>query len=193
MELGGDPPLRREPAPARRLLPCDRPAPASALGRFASLQGKELSYNNLLDADAALVTARRVGPGTLTIVKHRIPSGIARARDGAEAFEKAWASDPVAGFGGVVAFTGVLDRAAAEALTSKFLEVVVAEEVDRRGPDGPREEAEPARPDRLAGARADSAARGEGDRRRPPRPGRRRRAGGRGDLEGRLPAAPDGR
>ncbi len=105
-------------------------SPASALGRFVSLQGKELSYNNLLDADAALVTTRRVGPGTLTIVKHRIPSGIARGRSGAEAFERAWASDPVAGFGGVVAYAGRIDRAAAEALTSRFLEVVVAEEVD---------------------------------------------------------------
>src|SRR5205823_513165 len=87
----------------------DALARPSALARFVSLQGKELSYNNLLDADAALFTSRAVGPGALTIVKHRIPSGIARSASAADAFEKAWASDPVAGFGGVVAFTGVLD------------------------------------------------------------------------------------
>jgi phosphoribosylaminoimidazolecarboxamide formyltransferase/IMP cyclohydrolase len=107
----------------------DPQAPPSALARFLSLQGKELSYNNLLDADAALFTSRVVGPGTLTIVKHRIPSGIARSSSPAAAFENAWASDPVAGFGGVVAYTGVLDEAAAERMTSRFLEVVVAEGV----------------------------------------------------------------
>src|SRR5262249_49098827 len=79
---------------------------------------------------AALFTSRAVGPGTLTIVKHRIPSGIASGPSPAAAFEKAWASDPVAGFGGVLAYTGVLDAAAADALTSRFLEVVVAEGVD---------------------------------------------------------------
>ncbi len=107
----------------------DPAAPPSALARFVSLQGKELSYNNLLDADAALFTSRAVGPGALTIVKHRIPSGIARSASPAAAFENAWASDPVAGFGGVVAYTGVLDDAAAERMTSRFLEVVVAEGV----------------------------------------------------------------
>ena len=101
-----------------------------ALARFRKLQGKDLSYNNLLDSDAALFTSRSVGDGTLTIVKHRNPSGVASAPTLAQAFEKAWASDPVAGFGGVVAWTGRIDRAGAEALTGKFLEVVVSHDVD---------------------------------------------------------------
>jgi phosphoribosylaminoimidazolecarboxamide formyltransferase/IMP cyclohydrolase len=107
----------------------DPEAPPSALARFTLLQGKELSFNNLLDADAALFTSRAIGDGALTIVKHRIPSGAARGGRAAEVFERAWESDPVAGFGGVVALTGRLDEELARALTSRFLEVVVAYEV----------------------------------------------------------------
>ncbi len=104
----------------------DPSASAAALARFAVHQGKELSYNNLLDADAALFTSRSVGAQALTIVKHRIPSGVATGRSFADAFEKAWASDPVAGFGGVVAFTGVLDAEGVHAIGTRFLEVIVA-------------------------------------------------------------------
>jgi phosphoribosylaminoimidazolecarboxamide formyltransferase/IMP cyclohydrolase len=105
----------------------DPAAPPSALARFVLHQGKELSYTNLLDADSALFTSRLLPRGALTIVKHRVACGIARAESAAESFEAAWASDPVSGFGGVLAYTGVLDRAAAEAMTAKFLEVVVCE------------------------------------------------------------------
>ena len=107
----------------------DAAAAAPALSHYAFVQGKELSYNNFLDADAALYTSRVVGAKTLTIVKHRIPAGAATAPAMADAFEAAWASDPVAGFGGVVAYTGTLDAAAASALTSRFLEVVVVHDV----------------------------------------------------------------
>jgi phosphoribosylaminoimidazolecarboxamide formyltransferase/IMP cyclohydrolase len=107
----------------------DAAAAAPALSRYAFVQGKELSYNNFLDADAALYTSRVVGPNALTIVKHRIPAGAATAPAMADAFEAAWASDPVAGFGGVVAWTGTLDSAAAVALTSRFLEVIVVHDV----------------------------------------------------------------
>ncbi|MBK9062160.1 MAG: bifunctional phosphoribosylaminoimidazolecarboxamide formyltransferase/IMP cyclohydrolase [Acidobacteria bacterium] len=107
----------------------DAAAPPAALSRYAFVQGKELSYNNFLDADAALYTSRVVGPDALTIVKHRIPSGAATGATMAGAFEAAWASDPIAGFGGVVACTGTLDAAAASALTSRFLEVVVVHAV----------------------------------------------------------------
>lgn len=103
---------------------------AGSLARYEQVQGKELSYNNLLDADAALFGARALGPSSLVIVKHRIPSGAATAAGAAEAFEAAWASDPVAGFGGVVAFTGTIDAACARAMASRFLEVVVAHGVD---------------------------------------------------------------
>ena len=85
--------------------------------------------NGRLDADAALFTSRSIGPGALTIIKHRIPSGAAVSPRMAEAFANAWESDPVAGFGGVVAYAGCLDAEAAAALTAKFLEVVVAYDV----------------------------------------------------------------
>ncbi|MRR11563.1 bifunctional phosphoribosylaminoimidazolecarboxamide formyltransferase/IMP cyclohydrolase, partial [bacterium] len=107
----------------------DPAAPASALSRFVLHQGKELSYTNLLDADSALFTSRLLPRGALTIVKHRIPCGVARGESAVASFEAAWASDPVSGFGGVLAYTGILDRAAAEAMTTKFLEVVVCEGV----------------------------------------------------------------
>lgn len=107
----------------------DPSAPPSALARFVLHQGKELSYTNLLDADSALFTSRLLPRGAMTIVKHRIPCGIAQAGSASGSFEAAWSSDPVSGFGGVLAFTGVLDRDAAEAMTSKFLEVVVCEGV----------------------------------------------------------------
>ncbi len=107
----------------------DAAAAAPALSRYRFVQGKELSYNNFLDADAALYTSRVVGANALTIVKHRIPAGAATAPAMADAFEAAWASDPVAGFGGVVAYTGTLDAAAAGALTSRFLEVIVVHDV----------------------------------------------------------------
>ena len=107
----------------------DAAAAAPALSRYAFVQGKELSYNNFLDADAALYTSRVVGANALTIVKHRIPAGAATAPAMADAFEAAWSSDPIAGFGGVVAYTGTLDAPAARALTSRFLEVVVVHDV----------------------------------------------------------------
>ncbi len=113
----------------RAALYLDAAAPPAALSRYHFVQGKELSYNNFLDADSALFTSRTVGDDALTIVKHRIPSGAATAPSMAAAFDAAWASDPVAGFGGVVAYTGTLDKAAASALTTRFLEVVVVHDV----------------------------------------------------------------
>jgi len=123
-------PLRYGENPHQKAsLYADAAAQAPALSRYRVVQGKELSYNNLLDADAALYTSRTVGMNALTIVKHRVPSGAATAPEMANAFEAAWASDPVAGFGGVVAYTGTLDAAAASTLTSRFLEVIVVHDV----------------------------------------------------------------
>ncbi len=123
-------PLRYGENPHQKAsLYADAAAAAPALSHYRFVQGKELSYNNLLDADAALYTSRVVGKNALTIVKHRIPSGAATAAGMADAFEAAWTSDPVAGFGGVIAYTGTLDAAAASALTSRFLEVIVVHDV----------------------------------------------------------------
>ena len=90
-------------------------------------QGKELSFNNILDLDAAMWAAA-LWPGrpACVIVKHTTPCGIAIAATGAEAFRKALACDPQSAFGGVVALNTVVDRATAEAMSELFLEVVVA-------------------------------------------------------------------
>ena len=108
-------------------------APAGAdpsAGPFATgatlLAGKPLSYNNLLDASAAAALARDLRGDAVVIVKHGVPCGAAEAADLLTAWERALAGDPVSAFGGVVAMRGRVDGALAEALTSLFLEVVVA-------------------------------------------------------------------
>jgi len=90
-------------------------------------QGKELSFNNILDLDAAMWTVSLwpILPAC-AIIKHNTPCGIAVAGTAAEAFAKALASDPLSAFGGVVALNTVVDRKTAEALKEPFLEVVVA-------------------------------------------------------------------
>jgi phosphoribosylaminoimidazolecarboxamide formyltransferase / IMP cyclohydrolase len=115
--------------PAARYRRTDR-EPSPADGPFAAgvppLQGKALSYNNVLDASAAASLGRLLrGPGAV-IVKHTNPCGAAERPTLLEAWEAALAGDPVSAFGGVVAVTRVVDRALAERLTSVFLEVVVA-------------------------------------------------------------------
>lgn len=100
------------------------------LTSFSKLQGKELSYNNFLDADSALFSARALGRGGVVIVKHRVASGMASGPEVAGAFQAAWESDPIAGFGGVVAVLGTIDAEAAKLMTKNFLEVIVAESVD---------------------------------------------------------------
>jgi phosphoribosylaminoimidazolecarboxamide formyltransferase / IMP cyclohydrolase len=99
-------------------------------GPFASgaapLQGKQLSYNNVLDASAAAAIARTlVGPGCV-IVKHTNPCGAAERTTLHEAWQAALAGDPVSAFGGVVALTSEVDDATAHGLAGIFLEVVVA-------------------------------------------------------------------
>ncbi len=90
-------------------------------------QGKELSFNNILDLDAAMwaVSLWPTRPACV-IIKHTTPCGVAVGSSAAEAFQKALASDPQSAFGGVVAFNTVVDRASAEAMADLFLEVVVA-------------------------------------------------------------------
>ena len=103
-------------------------------GPFATgeppLQGKALSYNNVLDASAASALGRALrGPGCV-IVKHMNPCGAAERPSLLDAWEAALAGDPVSAFGGVVALTRTVDRATAEALGAIFLEVVVAPAFD---------------------------------------------------------------
>ncbi len=107
-----------------------RPGSGPHDGPFASggppLQGKALSYNNVLDAAAAAALGRALrGPGCV-IVKHTNPCGAAERPDLLLAWEAALAGDPVSAFGGVVAVTRPVDVATAEAMSAIFLEVVVA-------------------------------------------------------------------
>jgi len=90
------------------------------------LQGKELSYNNLLDLEAALACVKEFEGTACVIVKHNTPCGVALGESSAEAFERARACDPVSAFGGIVALNRPVDAAAAKALTSLFLECVMA-------------------------------------------------------------------
>jgi phosphoribosylaminoimidazolecarboxamide formyltransferase/IMP cyclohydrolase len=90
------------------------------------IQGKPLSYNNILDAAAATGLARDLRGAACVIVKHANPCGAAEAADPLAAWDLALATDPVSAFGGVVALTQPVDKALAERLTSIFLEVVCA-------------------------------------------------------------------
>ena len=111
-----------------------RPGAGPVDGPFATdeppLQGKQLSYNNVLDASAADSLGRALrGPGVV-IVKHTNPCGVAERPTLLEAWQAALEADPVSAFGGVVALTRPVDRAVAEALTGIFLEIVIAPAFD---------------------------------------------------------------
>lgn len=98
------------------------------------LQGKELSYNNMLDADAAWKSASDAfhsvthipNKVAVSVVKHLNPCGLAVAGNILDALELAWAGDPVSAYGGIVCFTGVVDQAIAEWFGKKFIEIMIA-------------------------------------------------------------------
>jgi phosphoribosylaminoimidazolecarboxamide formyltransferase/IMP cyclohydrolase len=90
------------------------------------LQGKELSYNNLLDLEAALDAVKEHDEVACVVVKHNTPCGVALGGTPAEAFARARACDPVSAFGGIVALNRPVDAAAAKELTDLFLECVIA-------------------------------------------------------------------
>ena len=101
--------------------------PAEPTVAFARvLQGKELSYNNLLDLEAALACVKEFDGTACVVVKHNTPCGVALGASPAEAFARARACDPVSAFGGIVALNRPVDAAAARELTDLFLECVVA-------------------------------------------------------------------
>ncbi|HEX4233211.1 MAG TPA: bifunctional phosphoribosylaminoimidazolecarboxamide formyltransferase/IMP cyclohydrolase [Caldimonas sp.] len=101
------------------------PAPGS-LVTAAQLQGKELSYNNIADADAAWECVKCFDSPACVIVKHANPCGVAVAEDGAVAYAKAFNTDPTSAFGGIIAFNREVDRAAAELVAKQFVEVLIA-------------------------------------------------------------------
>ena len=105
---------------------------ARGVAQAEQVQGKELSYNNLNDANAAieLVAEFRDGPPTVVIVKHANPCGVATRESLLDAWTEALACDSVSAFGGIVASNRPLDAATAEAITAIFTEVVVAPDAD---------------------------------------------------------------
>jgi phosphoribosylaminoimidazolecarboxamide formyltransferase/IMP cyclohydrolase len=106
----------------------DRKSNEASVARATQLHGKELSYINLLDADAALASVKEFTDPAACIVKHATPCGCAAAENPADAFRRAFEGDPLAAFGGIVAMNRPIDRATAVAITSidKLLEVIVA-------------------------------------------------------------------
>jgi phosphoribosylaminoimidazolecarboxamide formyltransferase/IMP cyclohydrolase len=103
--------------------------PSDSLPRLRQLHGKELSFNNLIDVDGAVMGASAWSPDEATaccIIKHTTPCGLALGEDAEDAYRRALAGDPVSAFGGIVALNVPVTEAAAEAMSSHFLEVVVA-------------------------------------------------------------------
>ncbi|WP_433852618.1 bifunctional phosphoribosylaminoimidazolecarboxamide formyltransferase/IMP cyclohydrolase [Stenotrophomonas nitritireducens] len=102
------------------------PVPGT-LATFVQLQGKELSYNNLADADAAWECVRQFEVPACVIVKHANPCGVAVAADVGAAYELAYGTDPTSAFGGILAFNRTLDAATAKAILDRqFVEVLIA-------------------------------------------------------------------
>ena len=104
----------------------NRPGVATA----RQLQGKELSYNNLNDADAAFELVAEFEVPAVAIIKHANPCGVAQGESLAQAYARALACDPVSAFGGIIAVNRALDGATAEAIGALFAEVVLAPEID---------------------------------------------------------------
>ncbi len=101
------------------------PAPGS-LVTARQLQGKELSYNNIADADAAWECVQSLAGIACVIVKHANPCGVALGGSTREAYGKAWKTDPTSAFGGIIAFNREVDGACAERVAKQFVEVLLA-------------------------------------------------------------------
>ena len=101
------------------------PAPGS-LVTATQLQGKELSYNNIADADSAWEAVKSFDSTACVIVKHANPCGVAVGKNALEAYRKAFQSDPSSAFGGIIAFNVTVDKAAAEVVSKQFVEVLIA-------------------------------------------------------------------
>jgi phosphoribosylaminoimidazolecarboxamide formyltransferase / IMP cyclohydrolase len=97
-----------------------------ALANYRQHQGKELSYNNIADADAAWECVKTLDAPACVIVKHANPCGVALGADAHEAYIKALKTDPTSAFGGIIAFNCALDGKAAEAVAQQFVEVLIA-------------------------------------------------------------------
>ncbi len=111
----------------RGALYVEKNAPDGIVATARFVQGKELSYNNLADADAALECVKAFDAPACVIVKHANPCGVAEADNLLQAYDRAYAVDPTSAFGGIIAFNRPLDAATvAEILKRQFVEVVLA-------------------------------------------------------------------
>ena len=99
---------------------------AGAISRYRQIHGKELSYNNIADSDAAWECVKTFDTPACVIVKHANPCGVAIGATPLAAYQAALSCDPTSAFGGIVAFNRELDEAAAEALSKLFVEVALA-------------------------------------------------------------------
>jgi phosphoribosylaminoimidazolecarboxamide formyltransferase / IMP cyclohydrolase len=104
----------------------DETSAAGSLSQYTQLQGKELSYNNVGDADAAWDCVRAFDDTCCVIVKHANPCGVALADSPLAAYNRALATDPTSAFGGIIAFNRTVDLPCAEAVSKQFLEVLIA-------------------------------------------------------------------
>jgi phosphoribosylaminoimidazolecarboxamide formyltransferase/IMP cyclohydrolase len=104
----------------------DERAPAGTMATFRQLQGKDLSYNNIADGDAAWECVKAFDAPACVIVKHANPCGVATAATTLEAYRKAFATDPTSAFGGIIAFNRPVDAASVEAVSAQFVEVLIA-------------------------------------------------------------------
>ncbi len=107
----------------------DRAHPRPGIATAAQVQGKELSFNNLNDTDAAFELVCEFDGPAIAIIKHANPCGVARGADLRAAYLRALACDPVSAFGGIIAANRALDGATAEEIAKLFVEVVIAPEI----------------------------------------------------------------
>ena len=103
---------------------------AGSLSNYAQLQGKELSYNNIADSDAAWECVKTFDEPACVIVKHANPCGVAVDATVSGAYKKAFTTDTTSAFGGIIAFNRALDSVTAKAVSGQFVEVVIAPKVD---------------------------------------------------------------
>jgi len=102
---------------------------AGSIASYEQLQGKELSYNNIGDADAAWEAVKAHETTACVIVKHANPCGVALGATALEAYRRAFSTDPTSAFGGIIAFNCAIDKVTAEAVSGQFAEVIIAPEI----------------------------------------------------------------
>ncbi len=122
--------LRYGENPQQRAALYVNPAISGGIANARQMQGKELSYNNILDADAALELVCEFDDPTIAIIKHANPCGVASGLNLASAYAQALACDPTSAFGGIIAANRKLDITTAKSITEIFTEVVIAPDAD---------------------------------------------------------------